>query len=114
MAKLGIEVGVVGSGVLKGRTTDVLGIERGIAGEVAEKEKGLRKIAQRGVIQLFNAFRAAHVKAEEARRQERKAGTVGMGEREKKGVPTRHSSSSAGVGTPISGWARTCTWVKIF
>lgn len=41
----------------KGRTTDVLGIERGIAGEVAEKEKQLRKIATRGVIQLFNAFR---------------------------------------------------------
>lgn len=68
----------------KGRTTDVLGIERGIAGEVAEKEKGLRKIAQKGVIQLFNAFRAAHVKAEEARRQERKSGTIGMGERERK------------------------------
>lgn len=68
----------------KGRTTDVLGIERGIAGEVAEKEKALRKIAQKGVIQLFNAFRAAHVKAEEARKEERRKGTVGMGERERK------------------------------
>lgn len=68
----------------KGRTKDVLGIERGIAGEVAEKEKALRKIAQRGVIQLFNAFRAAHVRAEEARKEERKKGTVGMGERERK------------------------------
>ena len=68
----------------KGRTTDVLGIERGITGEVAEKEKGLRKIATRGVIQLFNAFRAAHERAEEARREERKRGTVGMGERERK------------------------------
>lgn len=68
----------------KGRTTDVLGIERGIAGEIAEKEKALRKIAQKGVIQLFNAFRAAHVKAEEARKEERRKGTVGMGERERK------------------------------
>lgn len=68
----------------KGRTTDVLGIERGIAGEVAEKEKQLRKIATRGVIQLFNAFRGAHERAEEARREERKKGTVGMGERERK------------------------------
>lgn len=68
----------------KGRTTDVLGIERGIAGDVAEKEKQLRKIATRGVIQLFNAFRGAHERAEEARREERKKGTVGMGERERK------------------------------
>ncbi|KAK5093281.1 pre-60S ribosomal particles component [Exophiala xenobiotica] len=68
----------------KGRTTDVLGIERGIAGEVAEKEKQLRKIATRGVIQLFNAFRGAHERAEEARREQRKVGTVGIGERERK------------------------------
>lgn len=68
----------------KGRTTDVLGIERGIAGEVAEKEKQLRKIATRGVVQLFNAFRAAHDRAEEARKEERRKGTVGIGERERK------------------------------
>lgn len=68
----------------KGRNTDVLGLERGITGEVAEKEKALRKIATKGVIQLFNAFRAAHDRAEEARREERRKGTVGMGERERK------------------------------
>lgn len=68
----------------KGRTTDVLGIERGISGEVAEKEKQLRKIATRGVVQLFNAFRAAHERAEEARKEERRKGTVGIGERERK------------------------------
>lgn len=68
----------------KGRVTDVLGIERGVAGQVAEEEKALRKIAQRGVIQLFNAFQAAHVRAEQARREERQKGTVGMGRREEK------------------------------
>lgn len=68
----------------RGRTTDVLGIERGIAGEVAEKEKQLRKIGTKGVIQLFNAFRAAHDRAEEARKEERRKGTVGMGERQRK------------------------------
>lgn len=68
----------------KGRTTDVLGIERGIAGEVAEKEKQLRKIGTRGVVQLFNAFRGAHERAETARKEERGRGTVGMGERERK------------------------------
>ena len=62
----------------------MLGIERGISGEVAEKEKQLRKIATRGVIQLFNAFRNASVKAEEAMKEERKKGTVGVGERERK------------------------------
>lgn len=68
----------------KGRVTDVWGTERGISGEVAEKEKALRKIATKGVIQLFNAFRAAHDRAEEVRREERRKGTVGMGERERK------------------------------
>ena len=68
----------------KGRTTDVLGIERGISGQVAEKEKQLRKIATRGVIQLFNAFRGAYEKAEQTRRDEQAKGTVGMGERGRK------------------------------
>lgn len=37
------------------------------AAEIAEQEKVLRKTAQRGVVKLFNAVRAAQVKAEEAR-----------------------------------------------
>ncbi|KAG8529763.1 uncharacterized protein KY384_005244 [Bacidia gigantensis] len=38
-------------------------------GELQEQEKRLRKTAQRGVVKLFNAVRAAQVKAEEARAQ---------------------------------------------
>ena len=36
-------------------------------GELQEQERRLRKTAQRGVVKLFNAVRAAQVKAEEAR-----------------------------------------------
>ncbi|KAL2845237.1 Rrp15p-domain-containing protein [Aspergillus pseudoustus] len=67
----------------RGRVRDVLGIEVGQAGAVAEEEKRLRKIAQRGVVKLFNAVRAAQVRGEEAAKEERKKGTVGIGEREK-------------------------------
>ncbi|CEJ60345.1 Putative Ribosomal RNA-processing protein 15 [Penicillium brasilianum] len=67
----------------RGRVRDVMGIERGLTGEVGEEEKRLRKTAQRGVVKLFNAVRAAQVRGEEAARDERKKGTVGMGEREK-------------------------------
>ncbi|KAL2436976.1 hypothetical protein ABEF95_015755 [Exophiala dermatitidis] len=68
----------------RGRIKDVLGLNSGKAGEIAEEEKRLRKIAQRGVIKLFNAVRAAQVKAEQAAREERKKGTVGMANREEK------------------------------
>lgn len=67
----------------RGRVRDVMGIERGLAGPVAEDEKRLRKMAQRGVVKLFNAVRAAQVRGEEAAKDERKKGTIGMGEREK-------------------------------
>lgn len=67
----------------RGRVRDVMGIERGLAGPVTEEEKRLRKTAQRGVVKLFNAVRAAQVRGEEAVKQERKKGTVGIGEREK-------------------------------
>lgn len=65
----------------RGRIKDVLGLGSGRAGETAEEEKRLRKIAQRGVVKLFNAVRAAQVKAEEARKEERKKGTVGLDQR---------------------------------
>jgi Rrp15p len=68
----------------RGRVKDVLGLQSGKAGEVAEEEKRLRKIAQRGVVKLFNAVRAAQVKAEEAAREARKKGTVGYANREEK------------------------------
>ena len=68
----------------RGRVKDVLGLTTGDAGQIAEDEKRLRRVAQRGVIKLFNAFRAAQVKGEEAAREERKKGTVGLGNREEK------------------------------
>ena len=56
-------------------------------GEMQDQEKRLRKTAQRGVVKLFNAVRAAQVKAEEARA---KGGTRGrkeerVGDMSKKG-----------------------------
>lgn len=66
------------------RVKDVLGIERGETGETAEREKRLRKVAQRGVVKLFNAVRAAQVRGQEVANEERKKRSiVGMGEREK-------------------------------
>ncbi|KAL2825913.1 Rrp15p-domain-containing protein [Aspergillus cavernicola] len=67
----------------RGRVRDVRGISTGHAGAVAEEDKRLRKIAQRGVVKLFNAVRAAQVRGEEAAKEEKSKGTVGMGEREK-------------------------------
>ncbi|KAL9620904.1 MAG: hypothetical protein Q9160_004557 [Pyrenula sp. 1 TL-2023] len=65
----------------RGRVKDVLGLQSGKAGETADEEKRLRKIAQRGVVKLFNAVRAAQVKAEEVGREERRRGTVGVDQR---------------------------------
>ncbi len=48
-----------------------------------KKRKRLRKIAQRGVVKLFNAVRAAQVRGEEAARAEQKKGTIGIEERKK-------------------------------
>jgi hypothetical protein len=68
----------------RGRNKDVLGIASGTTGEVAAEEKRLRKIAQRGVVALFNAFRAAQVRGEQAAKEEQKKGTVGISNREEK------------------------------
>lgn len=46
--------------------------------EILVTERRLRKVAQRGVVQLFNAFRTAQVKAAEAERVARKQGVIGM------------------------------------
>ena len=54
------------------------------AAEILEQERRLRKTAQRGVVKLFNAVRAAQVKGEQAAREARAKGTVGMGRREEK------------------------------
>lgn len=83
----------------RGRIKDVLGVESGVAGKTAEEEKRLKKTAQRGVVKLFNAVRAAQVRGEEAAKEERKKGTVGMGEREK----TANEVSKQGFLELISG-----------
>jgi len=70
----------------KGRVRDVLGLEtEGVeTGKVLEEERRLKKTAQRGVVKLFNAVRAAQVKAEGAQREAREQGVVGIGKREER------------------------------
>jgi hypothetical protein len=79
----------------KGRVKDVLGAstafdaanERGegpTVQEMMELEKRLRKTAQRGVVKLFNAVRAAQIKGEEAAREAKAKGLVGQGRREER------------------------------
>ncbi len=80
----------------KGRVKDVLGAStafdagRGDAAAIEssadtmELEKRLRKTAQRGVVKLFNAVRAAQIKGEEAAKGAKKKGLVGYGRREEK------------------------------
>jgi fusion and transport protein UGO1 len=68
----------------KGRVKDVLGLNDPSVSTAATtaKEKELRRTAQKGVIKLFNAVRAAQVKGEQAEREAREKGVVGMGKRE--------------------------------
>lgn len=69
----------------KGRVKDVLvatrnpvtGEAEGSTAEILETERRLRKVAQRGVVKLFNAVRAAQVKAAGAEKEMRKDGVVG-------------------------------------
>lgn len=70
----------------RGRVKDVLGLENAdtSTAEILEEEKRLKKTAQRGVIKLFNAVRAAQVKGEEAAREARQKGLIGIGKREEK------------------------------
>ncbi|KAK4501710.1 hypothetical protein PRZ48_007519 [Zasmidium cellare] len=70
----------------KGRVKDVLGLQTPNVdtGAIMEQEKRLKKTAQRGVVRLFNAVRAAQVKAEEAMKEARAQGVVGMQKREEK------------------------------
>lgn len=70
----------------KGRVADVLGLENGAVdtGGIVEEERRLRRTAQRGVVKLFNAVRAAQIRGEEAMRQAREAGVVGMRQREER------------------------------
>lgn len=76
----------------KGRVRNVLVASRNEAtgeleastGQVMEKERQLRKVAQRGVVKLFNAVRAAQVRGVEAERDARKDGFVGVTSRKDK------------------------------
>ncbi|KAM0348007.1 hypothetical protein ACHAPU_004510 [Fusarium lateritium] len=75
----------------KGRVKDVLIATTDNAGELETStseimvtERRLRKVAQRGVVKLFNAVRAAQVKAVEAEKGTRKEGVIGMKKREEK------------------------------
>lgn len=70
----------------KGRVKDVLGLnETSVStAEITAKEKELRRTAQKGVIKLFNAVRAAQVKGEMAEQQAKEQHTVGMAKREEK------------------------------
>jgi hypothetical protein len=80
----------------KGRVRDVLGASTAfdaakVEGEptqsvqaVQEEERRLRKTAQRGVVRMFNAVRAAQVKGEMAAREARQKGVVGHGRREER------------------------------
>ncbi|KAK4161939.1 Rrp15p-domain-containing protein [Cladorrhinum sp. PSN259] len=53
-------------------------------GQLLATERRLRKVAQRGVVKLFNAVRAAQVKAAEAERETRREGIVGVKRKEEK------------------------------
>ncbi len=70
----------------KGRVKDVLGLsDPGVSTAAATaKEKELRRTAQKGVIKLFNAVRAAQVKGEQAEKESREKGLVGLGKRQEK------------------------------
>lgn len=54
------------------------------AAEILLKEKQLRKLAQRGVVKLFNAVRAAQVRGEEEAKKVKAQGVIGINKREDK------------------------------
>lgn len=70
----------------KGRVKDVLGLNDANVSTAATsaKEKELRRTAQKGVIKLFNAVRAAQVKGEQAEREAKEGNIVGMAKREER------------------------------
>lgn len=70
----------------RGRVRDVMGLESTdiSTADIQEQEKRLKKTAQRGVVKLFNAVRAAQVQGDLAREEARKQGIVGMAQREER------------------------------
>ncbi|TPX16401.1 uncharacterized protein E0L32_004050 [Thyridium curvatum] len=73
-----------GGGEADGLAAGRSGGETETTAQIMATEKRLRKVAQRGVVKLFNAVRAAQVKAAEAERTARAQGVIGMGRREEK------------------------------
>ncbi|KAF5026515.1 hypothetical protein F66182_1375 [Fusarium sp. NRRL 66182] len=70
--------------VLVATTNDTTGELETSTSEIMETERRLRKVAQRGVVKLFNAVRAAQVKAVETEKSTKKEGVIGMKQREEK------------------------------
>lgn len=70
----------------RGRVKDVLGLNDPAVSTAitSAKEKELRRTAQKGVIKLFNAVRAAQMKGEQAEREAKEGNVVGMDKREEK------------------------------
>lgn len=70
----------------KGRVKDVVGLNDPSISTAAitAKEKELRRTAQKGVIKLFNAVRAAQVKGEQAEKEAKAQNVVGLDKREEK------------------------------
>jgi fusion and transport protein UGO1 len=70
----------------KGRVKDVLGLnDLTISTEdTTAHERTLRRTAQKGVIKLFNAVRAAQVKGEQAEKEAKATNVVGLDKREDK------------------------------
>jgi fusion and transport protein UGO1 len=69
-----------------GRVKDVLGLNSTEISTktIFEQEKKYKKIAQRGVVRMFNAIRAAQVMGEQAARDATKQGVIGIDQREQK------------------------------
>lgn len=70
--------------VLVATTNDTTGELETSTSEIMETERRLRKVAQRGVVRLFNAVRAAQVAAVSAEKGARREGVIGMDKREEK------------------------------
>lgn len=70
----------------KGRVKDVSGLNDPDVSTASTtvKEKELRRTAQKGVIKLFNAVRAAQVKGEQAEKEAKAQNVVGLDKREDK------------------------------
>ncbi|EGS20666.1 uncharacterized protein CTHT_0025020 [Thermochaetoides thermophila DSM 1495] len=67
-----------------GKVEEVVDEEGVTTEQIIERERKLRKIAQRGVVKLFNAVRAAQLKALEAEKAARREGVIGSKQKEEK------------------------------